>query len=973
MSERKFKFVSPGVFLKEIDQSQTAASPEPVGPVIIGRSDRGPAMRPTEVNSYSEFVNVFGAPYSAKTTQDVWRDGNKAGTTYGAYAAKTWLKNSDKLTFIRLLGKQNADATAAGKAGWQAGPGGSDAFGLFLFASGTTAGRLTTSTGTLAAIWYSSAAATNLALSGNTFGQFGGEPKRANAVPIVPVSDGAPTSCRFKLSVYGDKPRRSDGSTTGSYIFDFNPNSKFFIRNVFNTDPSLCNSTQIDDSNVLEKFWLGESFENRLSDVDLITQGATNCFGVMMKMQASGTSNEDGSLFRQASTKAQTNWFITQDFNADTSSFDPANQQRLFKLHARDAGEWTQNNLKVSISNIRYGSLSGSYGSFDVVLRKIDDTDEVLEVVERYSNCSLDSSSPDYVARKIGDKYLFYDTINNVNRTIGQYDNKSKYMYVEVDNSVANGTQNKESIPFGVLGPIQYKSATYLSASNEYGSGTNGANVWPVAEGPFLRGGRSTNGVSGAVSSSCEIFLGDTLYTHLKVNFPGVDIRTSFTGGATINARDAYWGAYTGKSANNPLYAADNQDLTKVKPSSLGTSFTAIAGITTPSWNFSLDDISSSYTSANRIDSAYWSSTYRTAGTSVSANGGYKKVIDLNLAKFTTVFAGGSDGVDIKEKEPFRSGLADNKTDTTSYVFETYKRAIDLCAHPEDIQFNLASVPSLSTPGLTKRLMQHCENRGDALCVMDIENGFLPIADRKTNDSATSTTVTGDVNTAVGSMRDRQLNSSFGCAYYPWVQCLDDDTNKVVYLPPSVVALGVMSYTDSVKGPWFAPAGFTRGGLSTGLTGIPVLNATLRLSSKDRDNLYENRINPIATFPNEGVVVFGQKTLQVTRSALDRINVRRMLIYVKREISLIAANLLFEPNVQNTWSRFIAAATPMLIDVQQRFGIQEYKLVLDETTTTPDLIDQNIMYAKLFIKPTRAIEFIAVDFFITNTGASFED
>ena len=247
------------------------------------------------------------------------------------------------------------------------------------------------------------------------------------------------------------------------------------------------------------------------------------------------------------------------------------------------------------------------------------------------------------------------------------------------------------------------------------------------------------------------------------------------------------------------------------------------------------------------------------------------------------------------------------------------------------------------------------------------------MADRKASDSATSTTVTGDVDTAIGSMRDRQLNSSFGCAYYPWVQALDDDTNKVVYLPPSVVALGVMSYTDSVNGPWFAPAGFTRGGLSSGITGIPVLGATLRLSSRDRDNLYENRINPIATFPNEGVVVFGQKTLQVTRSALDRINVRRMLIYVKRQISLIAAGLLFEPNVQNTWSRFIASATPMLVDVQQRFGIQEYKLVLDDTTTTPDLIDQNIMYAKLFIKPTRAIEFIAVDFFITNTGASFED
>ena len=137
--------------------------------------------------------------------------------------------------------------------------------------------------------------------------------------------------------------------------------------------------------------------------------------------------------------------------------------------------------------------------------------------------------------------------------------------------------------------------------------------------------------------------------------------------------------------------------------------------------------------------------------------------------------------------------------------------------------------------------------------------------------------------------------------------------------------------------------------------------------------MYEVGINPLATFPNEGVVVFGQKTLQADRSALDRINVRRMLIYVKSGVSQIASGFLFEPNVQDTWNKFLAEAEPFLTDVQQRFGIDEFKLQLDDTTTTPDLIDQNILYAKLFIKPTRAIEFIAVDFFITNSGASFED
>jgi len=145
------------------------------------------------------------------------------------------------------------------------------------------------------------------------------------------------------------------------------------------------------------------------------------------------------------------------------------------------------------------------------------------------------------------------------------------------------------------------------------------------------------------------------------------------------------------------------------------------------------------------------------------------------------------------------------------------------------------------------------------------------------------------------------------------------------------------------------------------------------LSSEERDLLYEANINPIAKFPAEGIVIFGQKTLQQTRSALDRINVRRLLIFLKREISFIASRLLFTPNTQDTWNRFLLQATPVLDSVKSQFGIEDFKLILDETTTTPDLIDRNIIYSKLIVKPTRAAEFFAIDFVITNSGASFED
>jgi phage tail sheath protein FI len=222
-------------------------------------------------------------------------------------------------------------------------------------------------------------------------------------------------------------------------------------------------------------------------------------------------------------------------------------------------------------------------------------------------------------------------------------------------------------------------------------------------------------------------------------------------------------------------------------------------------------------------------------------------------------------------------------------------------------------------------------------------------------------------------MERRSINSSYGAAYYPWVQIRDDIGGGTLYVPPSVPAIGAMAFSDKQKAVWFAPAGFNRGGLSSGAGGFPVVNVRSKLSSRERDDLYEASINPIASFPSEGIVIFGQKTLQTTPSALDRINVRRLMIFVKKEISNIAANLLFEQNVPETWDRFVSQVEPFLSSVRTGFGLSDFRVVLDETTTTPELVDRNIMYAKIFLKPTRAVEFIAIDFNITNTGASFDD
>ena len=352
-----------------------------------------------------------------------------------------------------------------------------------------------------------------------------------------------------------------------------------------------------------------------------------------------------------------------------------------------------------------------------------------------------------------------------------------------------------------------------------------------------------------------------------------------------------------------------------------------------------------------------------------AAGATYEAVLDAGFDKFTMPLFGAQDGLDIKEIEPFCDDVTNGASPLTNYAYNSVSKAIDIVADPEVVECNLMTIPGVATAGLTGKLVSTCEARGDALAIIDLENDYKP----RGWDTSSESSRLPQVSQAVSSLKSRGLSSSYGCAFYPWVQVTDDINNRKVWMPPSVVALGTMASSAAKSELWFAPAGFTRGGLSAGAGGLPVSQVRLRLNSKERDALYEANINPIAQFPAEGIVVFGQKTLQITPSALDRINVRRLMIHVKKEISRMAATTLFDQNVKATWNRFKNKAEPFLDSVQTRFGLTEYKIILDETTTTPELIDRNIMYAKVFLKPARAIEFIAIDFVITNTGASFED
>ena len=277
-----------------------------------------------------------------------------------------------------------------------------------------------------------------------------------------------------------------------------------------------------------------------------------------------------------------------------------------------------------------------------------------------------------------------------------------------------------------------------------------------------------------------------------------------------------------------------------------------------------------------------------------------------------------------------------------------YTSSISLLSNVNEFKFNLITTPGVTAPTgntVLTSLTNMAEDRGDCIAVVDL--------------SAYGNNVSTVINNATA------IDSSYAASYYPWVQISAPNTGKLTWVPPSTIIPSVFAYNDRVGAPWFAPAGFTRGGLS-------VIQAERKLSPSDRDALYAGKINSIATFPGQGVVAYGQKTLQKKATALDRINVRRLLIELKSYIGQVADGLVFEQNTIATRNRFLSQVNPYLDSIQQRQGLYAFKVVMDETNNTADVIDRNQLVGQIFIQPTRTAEFIILDFNVTPTGASFQ-
>ena len=327
-----------------------------------------------------------------------------------------------------------------------------------------------------------------------------------------------------------------------------------------------------------------------------------------------------------------------------------------------------------------------------------------------------------------------------------------------------------------------------------------------------------------------------------------------------------------------------------------------------------------------------------------------------NSGSFGGSFSGGSDGT-VAHPIAFNENISDANTQGfnlgVTAVKDQYTTALNLLSNNDEYDFNLLFMPGIirslgNHTSLVTKAIDVCENRGDAFVVVDT----VPY------NTTTLSTVTNQA---------KAMDSNYAATYWPWVKMQDLQLGKSVWVPPSTAVAGVYSFNDKVGHPWFAPAGLNRGNITT------AVQAERKLTNKNRDTLYEKNVNPIATFPADGVCVWGQKTLQKKSSALDRVNVRRLMIKVKKFIAASSRFLVFEQNTQATRQRFLNIANPYLEQVQAQSGVNAFKVIMDASNNTPDVVDRNILYGQIFIQPTKTAEFIVLDFTVQPTGATFPE
>ncbi len=965
MAELTYK--SPGVGTREIDLSgPTQTAPQGVPAGVVGTALRGPAFVPVTVANFTDFTNKFGPT-----------DGEK----FGPLAMNEWLRTARAGTYVRVLGVGNAaqrtsSGNSAGKvtnAGFVVGaqqPQASGDLGANPYALGSYAGR----TYFLGCFMSESNGSTLLSEAGNQ--------TSAAAVPVLrgvlfspsgvlPVlSSSAPSITNNNLPATA-APSAAFGFMTGSVKFDgglqefvlllsghkatatypnivtasFDPQAPNYFADIFNTDPTKAEQA----GHYLYTAYDAYRSYTAVTGTGVVTDGAGgNIVGVRQEVAfvlsgalAAGSGSTAVPSFEGFEDRFRTAYspfVISQDFGG--SPVD------LFRVHALDDGAYANTKFKISIRNIAPSTdPTSEYGTFDLYVREFGDTDDIPQVLESYVGLTINPASERYVGKMIGDTKTYYDfdRVAGAQKLVieGNYTNVSSYIRVEIPADVEN-----QEVPASAL-PMGFRGAPYLNVAGNTAApvaALSGLKMLPV---PFRRNIALGSGTAAAPSP----------YFHWGVQFEVNDDKT-----------EPNKNTYTDNTPESLTKYFSDYFTVWAKP------LTTASADTYNNHLFTLTNVQVTDTSSltGYPDPNKWS------GAGYSRNGtlgaGFTRFIDPDndfadfttrkFLKFSFYVQGGFNGTNVfnADKANLLNNAAAREMDFTSTQFgpsgptvAAYRKAIDILEDKAFADIQILAIPGIREPGVADYAIDAVTSRFDAIYLMDIEERNI------SDEVVTGSGDTVSVSLTANGLKNRRLDNSFTAAYFPDVVMTDPTTLTNLVCPPSVAVIGAFGLNDSLAFPWFAPAGFTRGALST------VVETQTKLNRDNLDVLYSNDINPITTIGGSATpVVYGQKTLLARASALDRVNVRRLLIDLRRKVRNVANSILFEPNRAATLARFSALVDPILKQIQAQQGVDRYRVKIDATTTTQADVENNTIRGKIFIQPTRSVEFISLDFVVSN-------
>ena len=998
-------FRSPGYYESETDLSTPAQStPTGVPAGVIGTANKGPAFVPVTVGNFDEFSSVFGG-------LDI--------TKYGPYVVNEFLKNRSSLTYLRVLGaganETDADINNTVSTGRVTNAGvriegslaaddslgrhvgcvqfigavhdlqANEAYGLPMFTDNDS--YTGSSVNLIRGMVLMASGARMLVMDGDesVVGAFSGGSNPDDFATL--------TSNKFKLvisSTLGNGFNNADGNPGVRVLTaSLNPSDDDYYAKILNTNP---------DNFVSEQHLLYADFA-----VDSEIATATGVGMLSGSTHVSTDSGEPTLVMRNAFGGLDTRYrtpstpsFISQPFG-DT-------EYDLFSVEARDDGAYANTLYKVAITNVQASiDDSNKYGTFTIEIRSFDDTDSNKKVLESYPLCSLDPQSDHYVAKLVGDRRVYYnfDDPNESERRLiatGKYENVSSRIRVVMAAAVEDALVPAESLPFGFRGAELLKTNDLLTDTtdsdprvvgdlgNAIGSGLSGSLLPPVPFRYKVTKGDTATAASWEGEPGHSELANPQLYWGVKyerntsplnpnVNSEKNGLLTSLTKFMGIKKLDVLVTGSGADTFNNNKFSLANVTLANTSISHITASISDHMREAAYIRNAVLDPTTHTYSDAT-LGSRITLATILATDTAANFNRFSR------YTKFSTFMYGGYDGVNFLDKDARRMndkassfdtaggaeasflspGLLSNSAGSgqSNSTVSSYKTAVNIMTDPLSVNVNILALPGIRDSFLTDYTMQKVRDYGFAYYVMDLPN--YDSSDVRMYDDSSSHPDVDYTSTAFDS---RVVDNNYVGTYFPDVHITDESNKRVVKLPASIAAMGALAFNDRVAYPWFAPAGFNRASLDF------VKNVEVRLNVSDRARLDQARINAIATFPRMGFVIYTQRTLQIKKSALDKVNVRRMLLEVKRIIKNLAEKMTFEQNDAETRNKFVSQANQQLGLIEAQSGVERFDVIMNETNNTQQDADLNRINGTIVVVPTRTVEFIAMNFVITRTGVTF--